>query len=300
MRSLPDIAGHAAALHPPCKVLLCALFVAALVAVVLLPAPSVEAQVEIIQRPDGTREVRNVGTASDAAKRHASQARSLKASSRKTPAQPTWRAAPRPELEKMVAVHAANHGLDARLVQAVIQAESAWERRALSHVGAMGLMQIMPATAVDLALLNPWEETENVRAGTAYLAQQVKRFGSLELALAAYNAGPGAVTRHGGIPPFAETREYVRRILCLYRNRTVTAAELAPFWGRGGSLKSGGGPAPGFTRNAEGRLVLTNTASTTKPTKGGARSVASSAAAARVPAPRQRPGATFAADRKPR
>jgi soluble lytic murein transglycosylase-like protein len=219
-------------------------------AAVLLAAPAARAEVEIQVRADGSRVVRNVGTAAPSAAARAS-----------VPRRP---AAPRPELRALVAERAAVHDLDPRLVEAVIQAESAWNRRAVSRAGAMGLMQLMPQTAVVLAVDDPWDEAQNVRGGTAYLAEMLHRFGSEELALAAYNAGPGAVERHGGIPPYAETREYVRRVLSLYYGRHVRPDELAPFLGR--AAAGGGGPAvrrgaaPGFVRGGDGRLVLTNTA----------------------------------------
>jgi soluble lytic murein transglycosylase-like protein len=112
--------------------------------------------------------------------------------------------------------------LDPRLVKAVVQVESGYNPRALSKAGAMGLMQLMPETARELAVANPYDPDENLRGGTAYLRQLLDRFkGSVELALAAYNAGPEPVERHGGVPPYAETRDYVRHILSLYMGRQV-------------------------------------------------------------------------------
>ena len=120
-------------------------------------------------------------------------------------------------LEPLIAQHAEGQQLDPRLVKAVIQVESGYNVAALSRAGAMGLMQLMPGTAATLAVSNPYDAAENLRGGTAYLRQMIDRFGDLAMALAAYNAGPEAVARHRGIPPYAETRDYVRRILALYR-----------------------------------------------------------------------------------
>lgn len=103
--------------------------------------------------------------------------------------------------------------LPGHLIEAVIMTESSGDSTAVSPKGAQGLMQLMPETARELGVrdaLDPWQ---NVYAGSKYLRQQVDRFGDLELALAAYNAGPGAVLRHGGVPPYRETQTYVSRVL---------------------------------------------------------------------------------------
>lgn len=109
-------------------------------------------------------------------------------------------------------------GVDPSLVTAVAQTESGGEPGALSRSGAAGVMQLMPATAQALGVTDPYDATQNVRGGALYLRELLDRFGGdVRLALAAYNAGPGAVARFGGIPPFAETRAYVARVLDAYR-----------------------------------------------------------------------------------
>ena len=114
-----------------------------------------------------------------------------------------------------IAEHAAKHGIRADLVRALIQAESGFNPRARSSKGAIGLMQLMPGTAADLGVLNPFNASENIRGGVAYLRQLLNRYDNNEaLALAAYNAGPAAVDRHGSrVPPYQETQQYVKRIL---------------------------------------------------------------------------------------
>ncbi len=124
---------------------------------------------------------------------------------------------PTAELLGLIEQHASDRDLDPRLVQAVVQVESGYNARALSNKGAMGLMQLMPGTARDLAVEDPWDPVQNVRGGTAYLRQMLDRFGDLDLALAAYNAGPEAVVRHAGVPPFEETRNYLRKVYRLLR-----------------------------------------------------------------------------------
>ena len=103
-------------------------------------------------------------------------------------------------------------GLDSELVLAVIRAESAFDHTAVSPVGAQGAMQVMPLTQEQLGLIDPFDPRANVYAGTQYLMELMQRFGSVELALAAYNAGPANVEKYGGIPPFPETRDFVRRV----------------------------------------------------------------------------------------
>lgn len=102
------------------------------------------------------------------------------------------------------------------LLAAVVEAESRFDPRAVSRVGARGLMQLMPSVWIPAGLRNPHEVKGNLRVGSTYLKRLWERFGELSLALAAYNAGPRLVERHGGVPPFQETRAYVRRILARF------------------------------------------------------------------------------------
>ena len=119
--------------------------------------------------------------------------------------------------DPLIAQAARRHGLPPALVKAVVKAESNFQPNALSDKGAQGLMQLMPDTADDLGVDHPFTPEENVAGGTRYLRAMYDRFGDWEQALAAYNAGPGAVDRFGGIPPYAETQEYVERVLHYYR-----------------------------------------------------------------------------------
>jgi soluble lytic murein transglycosylase-like protein len=112
---------------------------------------------------------------------------------------------------------APQYGLDPALVIEVIRAESNFDPRARSHKGALGLMQLIPETARRFGVSDPFEPMQNLHGGMAYLSWLLDRFGGdLALTLAGYNAGEGAVERHGGVPPYNETREYVQRILQRY------------------------------------------------------------------------------------
>jgi soluble lytic murein transglycosylase-like protein len=116
--------------------------------------------------------------------------------------------------EDLVLAHSSANGLRPELVRAVIQVESGFNPRARSPKGAMGLMQLMPATARTLGVQNAWDPDDNIRGGTKYLRMLLDRYqGDERLALAAYNAGSGAVDRYGGtVPPYRETRDYVRKV----------------------------------------------------------------------------------------
>lgn len=122
-----------------------------------------------------------------------------------------------PHLEGLITPAAARYGVDARLVAAVIWVESSGDAKAVSHKGARGLMQLMPETARRLGVADAFDPEQNVEGGVRHLKELLDQHEQdLELALAAYNAGSTAVARHGGIPPYPETRKYVRRVLDVY------------------------------------------------------------------------------------
>lgn len=130
-------------------------------------------------------------------------------------------AAQKPESLHDVLVQAGRkHDLDVALLESVIEVESSGNPRAVSPAGARGLMQLMPATAAKLGVKNSFASAQNVRGGTAYLDSLLTRYNNhLALALAAYNAGPGAVDQWHGIPPYPETRRYVARVIHEYNRR---------------------------------------------------------------------------------
>ena len=114
--------------------------------------------------------------------------------------------------EELVREYSSRQSLSPDLVRAVIQVESGFDPGATSPKGAMGLMQLMPDTARSLGVLNPYDPEDNIRGGTLYLRKLLDRYGDEKLALAAYNAGPGAVDKYGNIPPYRETRNYVSKV----------------------------------------------------------------------------------------
>jgi soluble lytic murein transglycosylase-like protein len=123
----------------------------------------------------------------------------------------------RSRIERYIAESAAASRIDPDLLAAVISNESGFNPYATSGAGARGLMQLMPQTAASLGVTDPYDPEQNVRGGARYLRALLDRFGSLELAVAAYNAGAAAVERYGGVPPYLETRAYVHNVLARYR-----------------------------------------------------------------------------------
>jgi soluble lytic murein transglycosylase-like protein len=124
---------------------------------------------------------------------------------------------PDPAVHKLISRTASSLAVDPRLVEAVVKVESGYDARARSPKGALGLMQLMPATAARFGVQNPFDAAENIRGGVTYLSYLLKQFeGDVPLSLAAYNAGESAVLRRHGIPPFEETQNYVRKVTALY------------------------------------------------------------------------------------
>lgn len=124
----------------------------------------------------------------------------------------------RSDYDLLIHATALEYHVPPALVKAVIAAESAFDPQAVSHRGAQGLMQLMPRTAAGLGVEDAFEPRQNVRGGVGYLREMLDRFGDVTRAVAAYNAGPAAVDRYGGIPPYRETRDYVDRVLTYYRH----------------------------------------------------------------------------------
>lgn len=123
------------------------------------------------------------------------------------------------EIQALVNDASARSGVAPALVNAVVMAESAGDPSAISTAGAQGLMQLMPATSASCGISNPFDPQQNVDCGTRYLHDLLQRYNeNVELAVAAYNAGPGAVDQYHGVPPYAETRAYVARVLTAYRD----------------------------------------------------------------------------------
>lgn len=125
----------------------------------------------------------------------------------------------RVDISTIVEKEGKRFNIDPLLLEEVIRQESNFQVTATSHVGAQGLMQLMPGTAAQMGVSDSNDPADNIAGGSRYLAEQLSTFGRLDLALAAYNAGPGAVSSFGGVPPYAETQNYVARIVNSYNNR---------------------------------------------------------------------------------
>jgi len=120
--------------------------------------------------------------------------------------------------QKTIKIYAQIYNVDAELIHAIVRQESCFNEGAHSRVGAIGLMQLMPQTALGLRINDPWNPEHNIQGGIKYIAQMLKTFnGDSKLAIAAYNAGPGNVSKYGGIPPFKETQNYVKKVYAEYK-----------------------------------------------------------------------------------
>ena len=139
--------------------------------------------------------------------------------------QPTGKEAEGESLEEIINRVSAENALDSNLVRAIIKVESNFDPEAVSVKGASGLMQLMPGTAANLGVCNPFNPAENISGGALYLARQLKEFKDIRLALAAYNAGPEAVMQYDGIPPYPETQNFVRLVLAYYDQFSKEDAE---------------------------------------------------------------------------
>ena len=151
------------------------------------------------------------------------------------------------DVDAAIVAAATKHHVDPNLVRAIIKVESNFNPRAVSNKGAMGLMQLMPGTARELSVENPFDPAQNVEGGVRHLKGLLDDYnGDVALSLAAYNAGSGAVKRNGGVPPYRETREYVSRISELYRQGKA----FAPMWSPSSPIR--------VSRDADGHLIITN------------------------------------------
>lgn len=131
---------------------------------------------------------------------------------------PPVRTGSRNSYQRLIDASAAKWGVDSALVRAIVANESGFDPKATSRAGAQGLMQLEPATAAGLGVTDPYDPVQNLNGGTRYLRGLLDRFhGDLRAAVAAYNAGPYAVEKYGGVPPYAETRAYVNNVLQSYR-----------------------------------------------------------------------------------
>ncbi|MBF0153576.1 MAG: lytic transglycosylase domain-containing protein [Magnetococcales bacterium] len=165
-----------------------------------------------------------------------------------------WSRSP-PNMDRMIEDVAYGQGLDPVLLRAVVAVESDFNPRSVSSKGALGLMQLMPGTAHDMGLANPFNPEQNLRAGARYLKLMLERFPTLPMALAAYNAGPSAVENFGGIPPYPETRHYIRKVLEIYWRNAHTLPQEGKSYARGSDRP----PLSALTmRRERNRMVITD------------------------------------------
>lgn len=181
------------------------------------------------------------------------------------PAVPVDGAEAPPDMVLMIGGTAARYGFDPALIRAVVAAESGFDHRAVSKKGARGLMQLMPGTASSYGVRDVHDPASNLDAGVAYLRDLMTRYdGDLTLALAAYNAGPEAVARYGGVPPYEETRKYLGRIRRFYGGN-LQKGDWSSYAGGIQLTRVESGGVPHFTNLRRRRLVKRTGASTVKP-----------------------------------
>ncbi len=202
----------------------------ALSTLILVVAASANAAVKITVKKDGTKLIYNSGGRSG------------------THGNLTWLASRhdrRSKYDPFIEHYATKYGVDPTLVRAVIQVESDFDPLCVSHKGARGLMQLMPATAKRFGVTKVHDPEQNIHGGVRYLAYLLELFGDMPRALAAYNAGEGAVMKYGGIPPYQETSTYVVRAMTVYYGRPYGSGAMTIAGRRGGpKLKGGFGTAP--------------------------------------------------------
>ena len=157
----------------------------------------------------------------------------------------------RNDLQLLVRQVSLENGVDPKLIDALVRVESDYDHRAVSRKGAMGLMQLMPATAKRLDVEDPFDPEANIRGGVREFSRLLDRYsGNLQFALAAYNAGEGAVAKYRGVPPYKETRAYVSRILSIYSGRPY---KLATTYRR---------RPVRMTQDSQGNTIITNVSAT--------------------------------------
>ena len=191
----------------------------------LIAATAAQAQVHLVIKRDGTKVISNFG----AGGRGANLAEWAKLRNRRS------------QYDSLIERYSAHFGVDPILVRAVIQVESDFNPRCVSHKGARGLMQLMPETAREYGVRAVFDPEDNIRGGIHYLADLLIRYsGDLQRALASYNAGDGAVAKYHGIPPYEETMTYVKRALTVYYGKPYGGGAVSFAATRGGKRLRGG------------------------------------------------------------
>ena len=195
---------------------------------ILLLAVSANAAVKLTVKKDGTKVIYNDGRSANRGNLNWLASRHDRAS----------------KYDPIIELYSAKYGVDPTLVRAVIQVESDFNPQCVSHKGARGLMQLMPGTAKRYGVTRVHDPEQNIQGGIRYLAYLLELFGDMPRALAAYNAGEGAVMKYGGIPPYQETSTYVVRAMTVYYGRPYGGGTTIAGRRGGPKLKGGFGTAP--------------------------------------------------------